>query len=275
MSSEVFLNRGDDPGMIEAQKRARRSFRIFWREWSWEMNRIIPGLALASVKVAFQDPPNTGDGDDPQVEHMWLSDVGFNGKVVTGTLLNQPNWLRSVNEGDDVRVSPKRISDWMYGDGERVYGAFTVQHMRSRMPPRDRKQHDEAWGLEFGDPETVLLVPPSYLGHEKPKGLLSRFKKFLPPSQTLKEATAMEHPMAANCAETIGEQFASDPEAASFADEDGLTHLHRFAMAGSRAVCEAVVNAGADRSAETKHGLTPANVAKVLGWKDLAAWLAS
>lgn len=38
----VFYADGEDAAMLEAFKRARESFRYFWRELYWENHRIIP-----------------------------------------------------------------------------------------------------------------------------------------------------------------------------------------------------------------------------------------
>ena len=49
----------------------------------------------------------------PEVEHMWLSEVDFDGHFVSGVLRNSPNWLKTVKEGDAARVRPAEISDRM------------------------------------------------------------------------------------------------------------------------------------------------------------------
>jgi uncharacterized protein YegJ (DUF2314 family) len=104
--SPVFLTPGEDPAMDQAVKRARQSFRFFWRECAWERRRIVPGLDLAVVKVAFEDPPGTPktDPQQPAVEQMWISDIDFDGQFVYGTLINSPSWLTSVKEGRSNRA---------------------------------------------------------------------------------------------------------------------------------------------------------------------------
>src|SRR3954464_3104874 len=154
--SKIFEFDGDDPDMKRAHRRARETFRYFWREVAWERRRIIPGLGLAAVKGPFFD----GTPEDPgYVEHMWVNDVDFDGRRVRGTLLNQPNEVTSVAMGDKVKVRLKTLSDWMYTIAGEVYGGYTVQLLRSRMGKRERQEHDDAWGLDFGDPDEVPLVP--------------------------------------------------------------------------------------------------------------------
>src|SRR5262245_10318977 len=134
--SKVFMSDKSDPEMLRAYEDARATFRYFWRELTWEGQRIVPALDLAYVKAPFSDSElgeqATRAKDTPEVEHMWMSDVDFDGQIVSGVLLNAPNWLKSVKEGDQVRIPLDQISDWMYAiDGE-VFGAYTVNVLRSR-----------------------------------------------------------------------------------------------------------------------------------------------
>ena len=158
--SNVYFSDNDDPAMQRAIKLARQTFRFFWRELSWEQRRIIPGLDVACVKVAFCDPPGSTPADEPaEVEQMWINDVDFDGKQVSGTLINSPNWLTSVSEGDHVQIKPGQLTDWMYAIQGKVYGALTVNVIRSQMGDAERSQHDDAWGLEFGNPGELRFVP--------------------------------------------------------------------------------------------------------------------
>src|SRR6516164_4392246 len=103
--SKVFMADNSDPEMQRAYENARATFRFFWREVNWERRRIVPALDLACVKAPFSDgeqgPRTKGN---PGVEHMWLSEVDFDGRLVSGVLLNAPNWLKTVKEGDPVCV---------------------------------------------------------------------------------------------------------------------------------------------------------------------------
>src|SRR5262249_7549613 len=130
------------------------------REVSWERRRIIPALNVACVKVPFSDGEQASrDEGTPNVEHMWISEVDFDGQFVSGVLLNAPNWLKTVKEGDPARSRLGEISDWMYAISGEVFGAFTVNLMRSRMGRQERQEHDSAWGLKFGDPTKVRVAP--------------------------------------------------------------------------------------------------------------------
>ncbi|MFO1095824.1 MAG: DUF2314 domain-containing protein [Planctomycetaceae bacterium] len=129
-----------------ANEQSRQTFRIFWREMSWERRRIIPGLQTAAIKVAFAVFIGTGRRRRGAAEQMWINDVNFDGDLVHGTLLNSPNWLKSIKQGDEVSVRPERINDWMYAINDQAYGAYTVNLLRSRMSHAQRRSHDKAWG---------------------------------------------------------------------------------------------------------------------------------
>lgn len=205
---------GDDPEMAQASEEARASFRYFWRELAWERRRIIPALELSAVKVAFWDggsaEPPRATGSEPAVEHMWVGDIDFDGRLVRGRLLNDPRWLRSVRAGHAVEVPLARVEDWMYAMSGRVYGGFTVNLLRRRMSRAERREHDDAWGLDFGAPE-VVLVPPT-------KGGL--FRKSTP------TAPDAEHPMSENMVESLRQALVKDPGMVHEKDERGWTLLH-------------------------------------------------
>jgi uncharacterized protein YegJ (DUF2314 family) len=258
--SPTFSFDNDDPDMQRAYKSARKTFRYFWRECSWERRRIIPGLDLAAVKAPFFD----GTPDDPgEVEHMWLNEIDFDGRVVTGVLLNQPNQVTSVSAGDPVSVPLDRINDWMYGQLGEVYGGHTVQLMRSRMGRRERKEHDEAWGLNFGDPDRVRIVPEI----KKKGGLFGMFRK------GDDDGEIGEHPMSENMAPELAKQLKSNPDLLTSRDERGWTLLHTEALAGSYSPVKVLLEAGADRKAKTNDGRTPLDLARALKWERVVGLL--
>ncbi|MDA8744459.1 DUF2314 domain-containing protein [Rubripirellula amarantea] len=269
-NSPVFMASSEDPAMQQAIKRARQTFRFFWRELSWEYRRIVPGLDIAAVKIAFEDPPGTPkqDPDQPAVEEMWVSDIQFDGQQVSGTLINNPNWLTSVSEGDDVIANPMQVNDWMYAINQKVCGAFTVNVIRAAMSKSERRAHDDAWGLDFGHPESIVVVPPDYIGQPAPK------KSFLggskPVVQDLAEVAKREHPMAINMLPSLEEQLTEDPSIVHQTDERGFTFLHQLTLAGSAASVAALLTHDADPNAVASNGMTPLRLAKSLGWKDVA-----
>lgn len=267
----------EDPAMQAAYLRARETFRYFWREQFWEYRRIVPGLSISSVKLPFSD----GDLSDSKsdVEQMWVNEIDFDGRHIKGTLLNEPNWLKSVKAGDQVNVPVGAISDWMYAIGDDVYGAFSVNVMRAKMGKSERSQHDKAWGLNFGDPEIESLFPDKdgKAIATQQTGLLKRLfksgKEKSAPRSIESDGTDnshKDHPMAANMVEKYEEQLSQQPEIVSQVDDIGWTQLHHHALAGSMGVVELLLKLGANSNALTPEGVDAAALARVLQWDQVA-----
>jgi uncharacterized protein YegJ (DUF2314 family) len=263
--SRVFLADNSDPEMQRAYESARATFRYFWREIAWERRRIVPALEMACVKAPFSDGhQETHTPDTPSVEHIWLSEVDFDGLVVSGVLMNSPNWLKTLKEGDPVRIPLGQISDWMYVISGNVFGAYTVNLLRSRMGRRERQEHDSAWGLNFGDPTKIRVAPEPGKGGGLLKGWFGK-----------RQADTGEHPMSENMAESLKDQLAKEPSLVSATDDRGWTLLHQEALAGSAATVKVLLAAGADPNAVTNHGMTPLQLAKSLAWDNVVSLLAN
>jgi len=247
---QVFLFDSSDPEMQQAYEQARANFRYFWREIAWERRRIVPALDLACVKAPFSDgeQANPASGN-VEVEQMWISEIDFDGEIVSGVLLNAPNWLKTVKAGDSVQIPLVHISDWMYAIHGNVYGAYTVNLMRSRMSEQERKEHDRAWGLKFGDPRRIRVVPAEQM----------------PETQ--------EHPMSEAMAPPLRDQLAQSPAMRDAKDDMGWTLLHYQALAGSAATVRVLLESGANPNAVTNRGWTPLRFAEALGWDKVAALL--
>ncbi len=204
---------------------------------------------------------------------MWLLDVDFDGRRVSGSLINSPHSLQSFSEGDQVEIAGKQISDWMYVIAGAVYGGFTVDVLRSRMGKSERKQHDQAWGLEFGDVGIVNLVPPDFIGEAPPKkGLFSRFAA-KQEQQDYGKVAANEHPMSVNMRESLEQQLADHRDFLKEVDDHGFTLLHQLALAGSLDGVEVCLKFDADPTLPAANGMTPYELAKALGWKKVMARL--
>ncbi|MBN1911632.1 MAG: DUF2314 domain-containing protein [Pirellulales bacterium] len=262
--------------MEQAVKMARQTFRFFWREMAWEQRRIIPALDMAAIKASLSDPPEVRaeNPDGFEVEHMWLADVEFDGRQISGTLLNTPHTLKSFKEGKRVTITGKQLGDWMYVADGNVYGGFTVNLIRSRMGKGERKQHDRAWGLDFGEPGLVYVVPPEYLGEApiKKKGLFGSGAS-KPGPQDYAAAATVEHPMSVNMRESLEQTLAGDPSFVHTADDRGFNVLHQLSLAGSFDGVDVCLNHGADPNKPTSNSLTPFTLAKSLGWKKVMARL--
>ena len=272
--SQVYLNSEKDPEMDQATSKARQTFRYFWREVVWENKRIVKALDLACIKFPFSDPPGTRrTKDEPSVEQMWVSDLDFDGRTIYGTLINAPNWIQSVKQGDSVELLAKDLTDWMFAYSGRVYGAYSVNLLRSRMAKSERKQHDNAWGLDFGDPSNIEVLPRSWGKQESKKGFLAKLfgaKEVLPPADL-----SAEHPMSITMSGGVLDYLKGDPRRISETNPRGFTLLHEQALAGSLAVVEILIQQGADVNLAAKNGMTPLRLAKLLGWTKVVEKLAA
>lgn len=245
---KIYFAKGDNPKLIEAYQKAQDTFGYFWRELYWEGRRIIPALDMASVKVAFTQEYINEDGEeDIAVEHMWIGDIYYDGEYIYGELLNEPGQLTNIEEGDEVAVTLDQISDWLFLSQGRAYGGFTIQAMRSEMEEDELKGHDEAWGIDFGDPNTVVLA---YEEEEHPENLV-------------------EHPMSKNMRESFIEFLDKNPDELDFVDDSGLSFLHREVLAGNLTIVEVLLEKGVDKNAKTPAGKTALDFAKQLNWKHL------
>ena len=239
--------------MIMASQQAQASFKYFWRELSWEYRRIIPALALSAIKIAFDNRNNDNDG--PEFEHMWAGDVNFDGDTVSGTLLNTPQWVTSVQAEDTVSVPFAYVSDWMYVLSDKVYGAYTVNVMRSHMSAEEREHHDDAWGFNFGDPKTIDMI-----AYDRSPDI---------------ELDRQEHPMSENMAAKIDEALTQSPTAVTQQDADGWTMLHHEALAGNLAPVRILLAHGADPMVRNGNGDTASDLAQKMGWPNIVEILAS
>ncbi|MBS0658471.1 MAG: DUF2314 domain-containing protein [Verrucomicrobia bacterium] len=247
-SSPVFAFASDDPAMLAASVRARATFKYFWRELSWEYRRIVPAFDLAAVKAAFRDP----DGDPENVEHMWLGEVEFDGDMISAMLLNEPHGLESVHGGDAVCFPLAELEDWMLGCEGKIYGGFTVQVIRQAMDRQERREHDEAWGFDFGDPAQPKLVP-----------------EFAGQSQGAPTSANpdVEHVMSENMVASLAQAIDKNPgEFLRSSSHGGLTMLHSMALAGSASGVRVLLAKGADRNAQTERGRTALDLARQMGW---------
>ncbi|MCW3465887.1 DUF2314 domain-containing protein [Chitinophaga nivalis] len=240
--NEVFFSEAEDPGMLKAFQQAQETFKYFWRELSWEARRIIPALDLACVKVAFSE--TVADQPEPIVEHMWINDIGFDGETVSGVLVNNPNRLTNVQNGDFVTVPLQQISDWLLASQGKTCGGFTIQHLRAGMEEEERQEHDDAWGLDFGDYQDISVVNGQ---KEHPENLI-------------------EHPMSINMRDSFIQFLQEYPQEATNRDDAGYTLLHKEAIAGNKNAVEVLLQFKADKDSKTNDGKSALDFARQLDW---------
>ena len=242
MTNENFVTwrKNSDREILQASQEARNTFRDFWYQVALDFNRIVPALQIASLKVTFSD-----DFSDPdsQLEHMWVNQIDFDGISIYGVLVNSPNFLKSVKEGDEVSFPLDCVSDWLCVLNGEVYGGYTIQVIRNRMSGSERKEHDEAWGLPFPSPDTVLV-----------------------PERNQKFAKAI--------ADMMAEQVKKQPEVIGMTYDEGRTLLHLESLYGKADSVKVLLEYGASSEAKCDRGWTPLDYAKVLNWGEIIELLA-
>lgn len=242
----ILYVEGEDKEMNRAIQKAQDTFKYFWREMTWEYRRIVPAFQLACVKVIFTQEIQ----GKIETEHMWINDIHFDGDNIYGTLINEPDVLTNVKNQDLVKVPLSQISDWLLAN-DHTLGGFTIQLMRSRMNKAELREHDEAWGLNFGDFDNVMVV----MGQdENPENLI-------------------EHPMSINMREKFQKYLANNQTDISQIDEDGYTMLHNEVIGGNKTIVEVLLAAGADPSVRTASGKTALDFAKQSKWNHIISVL--
>ncbi|MFD2541243.1 DUF2314 domain-containing protein [Lacinutrix gracilariae] len=231
--------------MKAAYLKAQETFNYFWREIYWEAKRVVPAHDLALVKIPFLQ--KVEGREQPLVEHMWISEIAFDGEYITGVLMNSPNLLTNIAEGDTVNRKVSEISDWMLAIDRKTYGGYTIQVLRSNMTEEARKQHDEAWGLDFGDFNNILVA---YQQEEHEENLI-------------------EHPMSKVMEQPARDYFEANLDVVKAADENGVTRLHTETIAGNKIAVEILLELGADKKAKSNTGKTALDYATALNWEHI------
>lgn len=138
----------DDPDMLAAIKKARKTFPDFLLEADADSCRAIRVLEDAMLKLYITSPydPKTG-------EHLWARYSGHdpeNEKRFKAILLRSPRGAAAfMSKGDEIDFSIRSLSNWLYVEDSKAYGAFTVQVLRRRMTRAQRKKHDAAYPFAF------------------------------------------------------------------------------------------------------------------------------
>jgi len=127
----------DDRAMAEAVQSARKT-----------LNKFIDAVRSpkkSQSRFAIKKPFIEGD----KVEHLWVNEVTFDGKVFHGKVDNEPVDLKAVRLGDEVTVKPEEISDWMYVQNGRLVGAYTTRCVCRGMSAEQKKQFEKDIGCRM------------------------------------------------------------------------------------------------------------------------------
>ena len=121
----------NDKAMAQAVQKARATLKKF-------MAALRAPKANQS-RFAIKKPFFEGD----KVEHLWLTDVRFDGRHFYGKIDNEPADITGVHMGQEVTLSPAEVSDWMYVQDDHLVGGYTIRCLCRELPPDERKQFEE------------------------------------------------------------------------------------------------------------------------------------
>jgi uncharacterized protein YegJ (DUF2314 family) len=125
--------RSDDAEMNAAIARGRASLADFFRRLA------SPRPGDSEFMVKFDIDPTDG------AEYVWAEDLDRSGRVMTGTLINQP--IHTGDRlGDRVSIPEARIIDWSYRIGRVTQGGYTNRVLLERMPAEDAASYREYLG---------------------------------------------------------------------------------------------------------------------------------
>lgn len=82
------------------------------------------GDQLFAVKAPFSNQGVT--------EYMWVLVGAIENGLIFGTLDNDPVDIDGLHPGDRVRVRRELVNDWMFTDGSRVQGNFTLAALKGK-----------------------------------------------------------------------------------------------------------------------------------------------
>jgi uncharacterized protein YegJ (DUF2314 family) len=78
------------------------------------------------------------------VEHFWVKITKFDGEQFEGTINNDPELVKTVKDGDRIKVEKEKVEDWMYVEKNKLVGGYTVRLLRDRLSPAERKALDDS-----------------------------------------------------------------------------------------------------------------------------------
>jgi uncharacterized protein YegJ (DUF2314 family) len=86
-------------------------------------------------------PYTTKDGKS--VEHIWISEVSYDGKLLHGKIGDEPVNIPDLKLNDPVSFPPSEISDWIYLDDGKIVGGYTIRILRKHMSAQDAAEFDQ------------------------------------------------------------------------------------------------------------------------------------
>lgn len=119
LEPEFFVYTQKDPEMHSAILEARMNLGVFVEA----IMVSAPHHSAFSLKKPFRY-------DDAYFEDIWVVEVSYDGEKFRGQIGATPEHVQSLKFGEVVSVYPIEVSDWLYLDGKKLVGAYTVELLR-------------------------------------------------------------------------------------------------------------------------------------------------
>lgn len=132
-----YVRPADEALMNRAMQKARQTQSEFVRALR-AGNAKHQGFA---VKKGFPTP-------DGGTEHIWINEVAWNGAQFEGVVNNEPVDTKAVALGTRVTVKPEELSDWMYLNGNRLEGGYTVRVLHYQGSAEQQRAFTEQTGMQ-------------------------------------------------------------------------------------------------------------------------------
>jgi uncharacterized protein YegJ (DUF2314 family) len=82
------------------------------------------------------------EGSGIHMEHIWLTGIHFKKGSYYGTLSASPLYLHNRQRGDKVSFNPDDITDWMYTQGDKIIGGYSIKYLLENIP-EDRRSEEQ------------------------------------------------------------------------------------------------------------------------------------
>jgi uncharacterized protein YegJ (DUF2314 family) len=87
------------------------------------------------------------EGDEG--EYLWMNEVKHEGKAFSGKLANVPQVTKKHKMGDPLKIKEDDVVDWMYVEGGKLKGGYTIRAQREMLTGEARKKFDEQFKFKF------------------------------------------------------------------------------------------------------------------------------
>jgi uncharacterized protein YegJ (DUF2314 family) len=112
---------------------------------------------LPNFMMAFRSPKKSQGcfmikarfTEGAEIEYLWVTDLIEDGESFHGVLVDKPVSIKRLEDKREVTITKDQISDWMYVDGKKVIGAYTMRVLVKHMNPKEREEFKKEYPVSF------------------------------------------------------------------------------------------------------------------------------